>query len=213
LEQLLEPDKRDELRDLTKLYHNHFDDGITIRHREDIRADADKLWERACNELLNKITSQEQDIANVERLKLEDRLAELVPQLNCIAGSTRNCFSANTIAHTLNDNSIAITGLLAGLRNDAIKHESEMLLAGADRRYRAYIEADDSDYRKFLETMNLLKASWHKTDFVDNVDETIDENITQIDATIQFNRTAGSISDTDGTYNGDYDDIGGLWPG
>lgn len=211
LDQLLEPDKRNELRELTAMYNAHFDSGITIQHRADIRADSDKLWQRACEELLDKITSQEQSIANAERLKLENRLLEMTPQLNCIAGSTRNCFSANTIAHALNENSIAITGLLAGLRNDAIKHESDMLLASADRRFRAYIEADDSDYRKMLETMNILKASWHKTDFTDDVDEAIDESITEVGATIQFNRTAGTIADASDTYEGEYGSISGAY--
>ncbi len=60
--------------------------------------------------------------------------------------------------------------------------------------------------------MDLLKASWHKIDFTDNTHEVIDENILQVDATIQFNRTAGSISDTSGTYDGDYADIIASYP-
>ena len=65
LEQLLEPDKRDELRGLTLLYDGHFVGGITITHRVTMRADADKLWDRACLTLLDKITAQEQKIADV----------------------------------------------------------------------------------------------------------------------------------------------------
>ena len=199
LQRTLEDDMRGKVRESVCMYADHFNTSISITHRAEIREAACKLFDRACEELLDKYTCHEEEIANAERIKLENRLCELRPELNSIAGSTRNCFSASVIAHALHENNVAITGLLAQLRHDAITRETAALEQAFDRKFLAFIDADDRDFNKYMTAFQILKGSWNKIDFEDD----IDEDIVNFTLTAQYNRSAGSISDTKGEYDGD----------
>lgn len=204
LERLLEDDVRENcLEDLVCMYATHFDTQISIEHRDQMRQWADDLYDRALNTLRQDYIDNEQEIVQAERDRLADQLAELRPELNCIAGSTRNCFSAHVIAHTMHHNAVYMASLLAKLRSDAITAETEALYNAWDRKYTAYVTADHLDFQKYLGAMQLLVGTWHKTDFTDNTDRDINETVTDLAFTVQYNRTAGSIADTSGVYDGD----------
>lgn len=209
LQQLLQPDQLNKLESNVCLYSDHFAANTTIDHRESIRELSDKIFTRACEELLNKYVCDEQNIANAERLKLENRLCELRTELNSVAGSTRNAFSGEVIAHTLSDNSITITGLLAQLRHDAITRETDALQNAYAISNNAYNEADQLDFNKYIAALQTLRGSWNKIDYTDNTDEDI-RNFT---TTAQYNRSAGSISDVAGDYDGDIATIEGAGDG
>ena len=191
------------LQDLVCMYATHFDTQITFNHRKHLRDITDVFYNRALNDLRNEYITNEQEIVQAERDKLADQLAELRPELNWIAGSTRNCFAANTIAHAMNHNAIYMASLLAKLRSDAITAETEALLQGIDRKYRAYIEADHLDFQKYMEAFGILKGSKVDTDFTDITDRDVNETVTDLQFTVQYSRTAGSISGTEGAYDGD----------
>lgn len=212
VQQLLHPEMHTKLEDMVMCYNDHFSctaDGgsITVRHREAMQALTDKLWDRACDDLLNKYVNDEQKIADAERLKLEHKYCELESQLNHVAGSTRNSFAQQVFAHTLHENSVAITGLLTQLRHDAITRETEALQQAFDRKYLAYVEADDKDYGKFLNAFQILRGTWNKIDYTDRTDDDISRNVTDFTTTAQWNRTAGSIANAAGQYQGDQDAI------
>lgn len=204
--QLLKPEVFDCITETTLQYCQHFNTGITIEHREEQVACAEAYCQYA-DELLDSITAQEQDIADRERLELEQQLCQLRDELNLIAGSTRNCFSAGTIARTLSENSIKVTGMLAELRNDAIKQQTAAKQVCCELGYKARIEADQLDFEKYTGVLQLLRGAWNKVDFTDTIDEEIDRTTTNFTITTQWNRTAGSISDADGTYNDEYDNL------
>lgn len=205
-QQLFHPELLEKLEEMVCCYSDHFEckdgESITQQHREMLQECALKLWERACEDLLDKYVDDEQKIADAERLKLENKYCELESQLNAVSGSTRNSFSQQVFAHTLHENSVAITGLLAQLRHDAITRETEALQQAFDRKYLAYIEADDKDYQKYLGAFQMLRGAWNKIDYVDDTDDEIDRNVTDFTTTGQWNRTAGSISAANGTYQG-----------
>lgn len=195
------------LEDLVCMYADHFDTQISIEHRAHLRDLSDALYDRALNQLRQDYIDNEQEIVQAERDRLADQLLELRPELNWIAGSTRNCFSASVIAHTMHHNAVYMASLLAKLRSDAITAETEALYNAWDRKYTAYVTADHLDFQKYLGAMQLLIGTWHKTDFTDQTDRDIDETVTDLAFTVQYNRTAGSIADTSGAYDGDIDGI------
>lgn len=207
LQQLLRDDMLEKLEQMTCCYNDHFtcEDGtsVTIEHREKLQELACKVTDRACEELLDKYVNDEQKIADAQRLELENRYCELDSQLNAVAGSTRNSFSQEVYARTLHENNFAVTGLLAQLRHDAITRETEAIQQAFDRKYLAFIEADEKDFQKYLASFQLLRGAWNKIDFVDDTDDVIDRDVRDFTVTGQWNRTAGSISSADGTYAGD----------
>jgi hypothetical protein len=212
LQQMYHPAMLDALEQMVTCYSDHFKcklnaDGsktsISMEHRDHMRALADKLYDRASKDLLNKYIDDEQKIANSERLKLEHAMCELYPKLNGIGGSTRNSFARSVIAHTLSENSVNVTSMLAQLRHDAITKETEALMGAVDRNYIAYVEADDKDYAKFLGAQQLLRGAWNKINYTDDTNENTDRNIRDFTLTGQWNRTAGTIADAADAYNGD----------
>jgi hypothetical protein len=196
LQQMYHPAMLDALEQMVTCYSDHFKcklnaDGsktsISMEHRD----------------LLNKYIDDEQKIVSSERLKLEHAMCELYPKLNGIGGGTRNSFARSVIAHTLSENSVNITSMLAQLRHDAISKETEALMGAVDRNYVAYIEADDKDYAKFLGAQQLLRGAWNKINYTDDTNENTDRNIRDFTLTGQWNRTAGTIADAADAYSGD----------
>jgi hypothetical protein len=216
LQQMFHPSMLAALENMVTCYNDHFKcnpDGsgsISTKHREYIRGLSDKLVDRAENKLLDKYIDDEQKIADAERLSLENKMCELFPKLNAVGGSTRNSFAYSVIAHTMHENSVAITGMLAQLRHDAITRETEAQFGAFDRSVAAYIEADSKDYEKYLGALQLLKGAWNKIDYTDDTDETIDRDITDFTITTQWNRSAGSIAAAAGTYDGDQSALDGF---
>jgi hypothetical protein len=223
-QQLLHPAMLAGLEAMVTCYSEHFKcyvdpatgaaTSISVKHRDDMRALADKLNKRASDDLLNKYIDDEQKIVNAERLKLEHQLCELYPKLNAVAGSTRCSFAQSVIAHTLSDNSIAITGMLAQLRHDAISKETEAMQTAFQYEMAANIDADQKDYEKYLQAFSLLKGAWNKIDYADDTNEDIDHNVRDFTITGQWNRTAGTIAEGEDVYSGSQnaiDSFGGLF--
>jgi len=200
--QLLHPGQHGDLESIVSMYKGLFAGGETDQHRQTVRDRADTIWNRAHDELYNKYITNEQQIADEERLRLENKLDEETLTWHKIAGSTRNCFVAKMRSHTLDENTVKITSLLTQLRRDAIDKETAALEHSQQLAYNAYIEGDNADFSKYISALGILKGTWDKLDFTDNVDEDIDRSISEFVFTEQWVRSAGSIAAADGVYNG-----------
>ncbi len=211
IRKLLEDDMRNMLRDTVTMYHDHFATKISIRHREEIRNTADDLWDRAKNKIKSEANATVQGKIDLERMLLEQQLCSLRVELNGIGGSTRSCFAQSVIAKTIAEGNIKFGAIKSEAALKALELETQAMNDAAQFKYAAYITADQIDFSKYENMFNILKGAWDKINFADDTNDKIHETTVDFTLTGQWNRTAGSISDADGSYAGDQSAINGAW--
>ena len=198
-QELLSDEQRAKLEDIVCDYYDHFDTMITVSNRAEIRDRATCFWTYAKEELYDLIYAETDNIIDNERRLLEEALCSRVSDLNSIGGTTRTCFAQTIIGRTLSDNSVALASMKSDANIKARTLEAQMIDASFARSYQAFIEGDNADFNKYMQALQLLRGA--------AVDETVDDKIDRdIDTTnlsVQYNRTAGDISDTQDTYVAD----------
>lgn len=207
VEQLLRDAQLDNLENLVTDYFDHFDTGITFTNREATRELADCIVDYAKDQIYSKVMDTVEDKLAEEDRRLERELCASIARLNSIGGSTRNSFSQHVIADTLSDHAIQRANVLAETTLAATQLELQAYGLAFDAKYRAYIQADHLDFEKYLGMLQILRGSHSSQDFDETVDDVIDRDIDTTKLTVQYNRTAGSISDADGTYDNEYNDL------
>lgn len=200
---LFEADQLDKLSDLVCDYYDHFDTMITVKHREDVRELADCFWKYAKEDLYTNVEAETQAIVDDERRILEEELCSRITTLNSIAGTTRGCFAQTIIGKTLSENSLGIARLQAESNINARTLEAQTIAAAFDRSYSAYILADEADFNKYTNLLQVLRGSCSQEDVLDN----INRDIRELGFTAHFTNTAGDSSDTAGTYENEYLDV------
>jgi hypothetical protein len=198
-----EADMLEKLKDLVCDYYEHFDTMITVTNRETVREAACCYWDYAKDKLYGDLQSSFKGITEKSRKDLEQNLCTRVATLNSIGGTTRSCFAQTIITKTLQENNVDVAGLEGNLTLQAKQIEMQTWAQAYQAKYSSHIEGDNADFNKYMSAFQLLRGAC----FTENVDDNIDRDITTVKGTVQYNRSAGDISDTTGTYNGDIDDI------
>lgn len=199
-EKLFEADMLEKLKTTVCCWADNLTCTTILEHKQTVQEAACKMWDRACA-LADTLKDEHKAIADAERLELERQLCQRKVELNSIAGSTRNCFTAGVINRTLSDHAIQIAGKLGELATDAEKHGTEALNNAFQAKYNAFVEADALDFSKYMASFQLLRGACA------TVDETVNRDIDELTGTAEWKRSAGQSSTTSGLYQDDQDAI------
>jgi len=191
------------LRDLVCDYYDHFDTMITVENRECVREAATCFWDYAKYKLYGDLQSQFKQIVEKQRVDLEEELCSRIASLNSIGGTTRSCFAQTIIGRTLSDNNVELAAVEGNLTIQAKDLEMRTWAAAYQSKYNAFVDGDNADFNKYMTAFQILRGAC----LTEDVSDDIARDITTIKGTVQYNRTAGDISDTTGAYDGDIGDI------
>lgn len=208
-QELLSPEQKAKLEEMVCMFTDHFATMITFDHRAEIRDRATCFWQYAKDELYDAIYAETDNIIDNERRILEEELCSKVATLNSIGGTTRSCFAQTIVGKTLSENSVAMAALKSNANIQARQLEAQTIAQSFAASYQAFVEGDAQDYNKYMQALQLLRGACVDETVaediaVDTVDD-INRDVNVLAINSQFNRTVGSISDTQDTYQADID--------
>lgn len=201
--ELLSPEMKAKLEDLVCDYYDHFDTMITVDNRETVRDAATCFWDYAKNKLYGKAISGLEDSIDEERRILDQKLCAQTVQLANIAGTTRCCFVQSLKAKAMAENASQMAKLRFDGKQEALALEIQAINLAFNSKFRAFIEADQIDFNKYMTAFELLKGAC----IDETIDDIIDRDIRERGVDVVYRRRQGDVSDTDGTYTGTGDTI------
>lgn len=203
LERNLKPEDYDKAQRLFGTYYHMFVGGVTEQHRAFNRAKAREFWNWA-DEFDNRFWNEANRLDAKSMRDMRRQMCVIEAQMNSVGGTTRSCMMAKLKGDLAKDTLVDLNAAKLESFQRMQEAQGNMYNAALGGVYRAYIEADAQDYNKLVNTLQLMKGSWTRNDMAERTREEIERDILTKRATADWERQAGSTSETAGDYAGDY---------